>query len=286
MSLLNGKILSKKLKEKLAIDVSQFIQRYGRAPGLATILVGKDPASAVYIKNKRLACEKTGIASYHKEFSADIDESTLAQYIVQLNNDSKIDGILLQLPLPANLNAQKLLNSIAPGKDVDGFHPYNLGKLLKGETAFIPCTPLGILKLLQEYDIKLSGKHCVILGRSNIVGKPMAMLLLQNNATVTVCHSRTDNIESYVQQADIVIAAVGKAKLVKANWIKPEAVVIDVGINRENDGSLCGDVDFNSVEQKASWITPVPGGVGPLTIAMLLENTLLAAQEHEDIKGK
>ncbi|HMQ11453.1 MAG TPA: bifunctional methylenetetrahydrofolate dehydrogenase/methenyltetrahydrofolate cyclohydrolase FolD [Oligoflexia bacterium] len=281
MSLLNGKKLSQKLKDKLAIDVSQFIENYGRAPGLATILVGQDPASAVYIKNKRLACEKTGIISFHKEFDAGINEESLSQYIQELNQNPTVDGILLQLPLPEGLDAEKLLNTIDPDKDVDGFHPFNLGKLLKGEAAFVPCTPLGILKLLEEYDINPAGKHCVILGRSNIVGKPMAMLLLQKNATVTVCHSRTENIEHHVQQADIVIAAVGKAKLVKASWIKPGAIIIDVGINRESGGALCGDVDYEQVENKASWITPVPGGVGPLTIAMLLQNTLLAATQHE-----
>ncbi|MCI5073003.1 bifunctional methylenetetrahydrofolate dehydrogenase/methenyltetrahydrofolate cyclohydrolase FolD [bacterium] len=279
-------MLSKKLKEELTQDVSHFIENHGRAPGLATILVGHDSASAVYIKNKRLSCEKTGITSYHQQFADDIDQQKLIDHINQLNNDPKVDGILLQLPLPIHLNTQKLLNTIDPCKDVDGFHPYNLGKLLKSETAFIPCTPLGILRLLQHYAIELSGKHCVILGRSNIVGKPLAMLLLNNNATVTVCHSKTDNIESYVQQADIVIAAVGKAKLVKEDWIKPGAVVIDVGINRQNDGSLCGDVDYEQTADKASWITPVPGGVGPLTIAMLLQNTVLAAKQQEKIKDR
>ena len=252
-----------------------------RTPGLAVIIVGDNPASRVYVNSKRKDCEECGFFSEEYALPASTTQEALIDLIHQLNGREEIDGILCQLPLPDGIDEEAVLMAISPEKDVDGFHPMNMGALLVGKEGFLPCTPYGIMEILAEYGIDPKGKHCVVIGRSNIVGKPMALLLLQKHGTVTVCHSRTTNLKEICRQADILVAAVGKVNMVTADMIKPGAVVIDVAMNRNEAGKLCGDVDYTAVSAMASAITPVPGGVGPMTRAMLMKNTLLAAQKHQ-----
>jgi methylenetetrahydrofolate dehydrogenase (NADP+)/methenyltetrahydrofolate cyclohydrolase len=252
----------------------------GIQPGLATVLVGDDPASHVYVRNKNKGCQEAGMLSRHIPLPSTTSEAELLKLVAELNADSSIHGILVQLPLPKQINAEKVLMAIDPKKDVDGFHPINMGNLLVGKPGLRPCTPYGVMKLLEEINYTIAGKHAVVIGRSNIVGKPVAVMLLAANATVTICHSKTQNIHDIVKQGDIVVAAVGIPHFVKGSWIKKGAVVIDVGINRMSDGKLAGDVEFSGAQQQASFITPVPGGVGPMTIAMLLANTVEAAKKN------
>ncbi len=278
--LIDGKETAKAVREKIHSEVEAFAAETGKRPGLAVVIVGEDPASQVYVRNKHKACAEVGMYSEVHELPADTDEETLLSLIARLNADEKINGILVQLPLPKHLDEKKVILAIDPKKDVDAFHPVNVGKIMIGDFTFAPCTPAGVMELLHHYGIDVCGKHCVIIGRSNIVGKPQAMLMLKENATVTVCHSRTVGLADIVRGADIVVAAVGRPKFVTAEMVKDGAVVVDVGINRTAEGKLCGDVDFDAVEPKASYITPVPGGVGPMTITMLLKNTLAAAREQ------
>lgn len=273
--ILNGKYVAEKIRHDLSIKVKNIKDKTGRVPGLAVVLVGDDPASKTYVSMKEKACKKVGIYSEVYKLKADAQEHELLKLIHQLNSDEKIDGILVQLPLPGHIDEKKIIDAIKPEKDVDGFHPVNIGKLLINEKGFIPCTPYGIIKLLDYYGIEIEGKNAVVVGRSNIVGKPLAVLLLHRNATVTICHSRTKNLPDITKKADILVAAVGKARIITSDMVKEGAVVIDVGINRI-EGKLRGDVDYEKVKEKASWITPVPGGVGPMTITMLLNNTIEA----------
>ena len=280
--LISGKIVSAKVREEIAKDVASFKEKYGTAPGLAVIMVGDNPASAVYVRNKHKACLEVGMTSFEIKYDGDISESELLSKIDELNSDDRVDGILVQLPLPKHIDEQKVINRISPTKDVDAFHPENVGKIMIGNYTFLPCTPAGIVELLKHYEVEIEGKSCVVIGRSNIVGKPMAHLLLERNGTVTVCHSRTKNLSEITRCADILVVAIGKSEFLTADMVKPGAVVIDVGINRRDDGTLCGDVKFDEVEKIASKITPVPGGVGPMTITMLLKNTLTAAKQHKN----
>lgn len=275
MTIIDGKAVSTAVKDEVKNEVEQ-LKKSGSVPCLAVVLVGNDPASKVYVGNKKKACEYCGIKSLEYLLDENTTEEELLSLINVLNNDSAVNGILVQLPLPKHINEEHIINSIVPSKDVDAFHPVNVGKIMIGNPDFLPCTPAGVMEMLKKYNIETCGKDCVIIGRSNIVGKPMAMLMLAANATVTVCHSKTANIKEKCKNADIIIAAVGKAGFVTADMVKDGAVVIDVGINRNSEGKLCGDVDFESVSQKASYITPVPGGVGPMTIATLMKNTLAA----------
>ena len=276
--IINGKLVTAEVRKQTAGDVSEFKEKYGVTPGLAVILVGNDPASAVYVRNKHKGCLEVGINSYEITMPEETTEEALLSEIARLNADEKVHGILVQLPLPKHISEEKILNSISPMKDVDAFHPENVGKIMLGKYAFLPCTPAGVMELLSFYNVDIEGKECVVLGRSNIVGKPMSQLLLAKNGTVTVCHSRTRNLAEVTKRADILVVAIGKAKFVGKEMVKEGAVVIDVGINRMDDGKLCGDVDFDAVSEVASMITPVPGGVGPMTITMLLKNTLTAAK--------
>ena len=253
------------------------LKNKGVTTGLAVIIVGNNSASRVYVNNKKKACEEVGIESFEFALPEETTQEELLNLIDKLNKDSKVDGILCQLPLPAHIDEQAVINSIDPKKDVDAFHPENVGHIMIGDYTFLPCTPAGIMEMLKFYNIDVKGKKCVVIGRSNIVGKPMAMLLLKENGTVEICHSRTEKLKEETLTADILVAAVGKAYFVTEDMVKEGAVVIDVGMNRNDDGKLCGDVDFESVKEKASFITPVPGGVGPMTITMLLENTVRAA---------
>lgn len=279
-TIIDGKVTSATVRERIKEEVSDFVLKSGKTPGLAVVIVGENPASQVYVRNKHKACGQVGIYSEVYELPENTTEEELLMLVDKLNSDEKINGILVQLPLPKHLNEEKVLLRINPQKDVDAFHPENVGKIMIGNFSFVPCTPAGVMELLKHYNIEIAGKHCVIIGRSNIVGKPQAMLMLKENATVTVCHSRTQNLSDITKQADILVAAVGKANFVTADMVKDNAVVIDVGINRMDDGKLCGDVNFAEVSPKASYITPVPGGVGPMTISMLLQNTLTAAKEQ------
>lgn len=274
-NILDGKALAAEIREDLRGEVEQ-LSKTGRAPGLAVVIVGDDPASRRYVNNKKRACEHVGITSYEYALGADTTQQELVSLVQQLNRDERIDGILVQLPLPAHLDEKAVIYEIDPDKDVDAFHPYNVGKIMIGEPRFAPCTPSGVMELIALSGIDPAGKECVVVGRSNIVGKPQAMLLLQKNGTVTICHSRTKNLAEVTRRADILVAAVGKAKLITADMVKPGAVVIDVGMNRLEDGSWSGDVDFDGVREMAAAITPVPGGVGPMTIAMLMKNTVTA----------
>ena len=274
--ILSGKEVSKRIKDELKVENAE-LKNKGIYAGLAVILVGDDPASKVYVSNKKKACEEIGIYSQEHLLPADITEEELLALIEQLNKDPKISGILVQLPLPEGLDEEKVINSIDPKKDVDAFHPINVGKIMIGNYDFVPCTPAGIMELIKESGIDICGRECVVVGRSNIVGKPMSMLLLHANGTVTVCHSRTKNLAEKTKNADILVAAVGIPNFITGDMIKEGAVVIDVGINRLENGKLTGDVEFESAGKKASAITPVPGGVGPMTIAMLMKNTLKAA---------
>jgi methylenetetrahydrofolate dehydrogenase (NADP+) / methenyltetrahydrofolate cyclohydrolase len=272
--LIDGKKIAAQVRDDVKVGVLKLTQTGQRAPGLAVVLVGSDPASQVYVRNKTKACETAGIHHRQINLEANIGQEALLAVIAELNADVAIDGILVQLPLPAHLDSSLVIRNIDPLKDVDGFHPTSMGRLVLGEKGFVPCTPLGVIEMLKSENIDLSGKNMVIVGRSNIVGKPMALLGLQANATVTVCHSKTKNLRELVAAADVIVAAIGRPKFITADMVKLGAVVIDVGINRCEDGSLCGDVDFESVQSKCSAITPVPGGVGPMTIAMLMFNTL------------
>jgi len=278
--IIDGKALAAKLKVDMQMDVTTLAQKHGRSPGLAVILVGDDPASHVYVKNKEIACEKVGIASISHKLPASTTQEHLLGLIAELNNDPKVDGILVQLPLPEHIQADKVLNTIHADKDVDGFHPFNVGSLAVRQPALRSCTPYGCIKLIETTGISFHGKEAVVVGASNIVGRPMALELLLAGATVTVCHRFTENLQSHIERADIVVAAAGKQGLIKGEWIKKGAVVIDVGIHRLEDGSLTGDVDFEAASKRAGWITPVPGGVGPMTITMLLANTITAFKNH------
>jgi len=276
--ILDGKALAQTLRDRVSTEVDSSRERTGRVPGLTVVLVGENPASQVYVRNKQNACKTAGMRGTLLRLPAEVSEAKLLETIGFLNADPDVHGILVQLPLPAHIDDRKVIESVDPLKDVDGFHPENAGLLAIGHPRFVPCTPLGIRELLIAHEIETRGTHAVVLGRSQIVGKSMALLLLQKgrggDATVTVCHSASRDVESFTRQADILIAAIGRAEFVKASAIKPGAVVIDVGMNRRDDGSLCGDVDYDSASEVASWITPVPGGVGPMTVAMLLRNTL------------
>ena len=277
--ILDGKETAKLLRAEFANRVSELKEKHGRAPGLAVIIVGEDPASKVYVRNKKLGCDEVGFNSRVYELDNDTPEDKLLTLIDKLNRDDEIDGILVQLPLPRQIDPDKVIAAISPEKDVDAFSEINVGKIMIGDYTFAPCTPSGIMALLERYGISPSGKNCVVIGRSNIVGKPMAMLLLHANGTVTVCHSRTNDLAAITKNADILVAAVGKANFVTADMVKKGAVVIDVGMNRNADGKLCGDVAFEEVAPLCSYITPVPGGVGPMTITMLLKNTLAAFEK-------
>lgn len=276
-NIIDGKAIAKTVREEWKERVSQ-LKDQGTTPGLAVIIIGDDPASKVYVKNKIKACEEVGLYSVAHRLSADISEEALLQKIMELNEDSQIHGILVQLPLPDHIDENKVLETISVDKDVDGFHLYNVGALVTGNTIFPPCTPYGVQCLLEHIDIPIEGKHAVVVGRSNIVGKPMAMLLLQMNATISICTSKTQNLADITNLADILVVATGSPQMITGDMVKEGAVVIDVGINRLDDGSLVGDVDFDSVKEKASHITPVPGGVGPMTITMLVVNTVRAAE--------
>jgi methylenetetrahydrofolate dehydrogenase (NADP+)/methenyltetrahydrofolate cyclohydrolase len=279
-SLIDGKAIGAAVRAEVKERAAELIARTGIRPCLAAVLVGEDPASAVYVRNKGKACIEAGMLSRQINLPATTSEKDLLDLVGRLNEDDAVHGILVQLPLPDQIDESRVIEAIAPDKDVDGFHPVNAGRLLIGKPGFVPCTPLGILKLLDYEKIELKGKHAVVVGRSNIVGKPVAILLLSRHATVTICHSRTRDLPGVVRQADVVIAAVGKAEMVRGSWIRPGAVVIDVGINRLPDGRLVGDVAFEEARAVAGKITPVPGGVGPMTIAMLLHNTLEAAERN------
>ena len=277
--IIDGKKISQEIKDELREQVAEQ-KKLGKEAVLAVIQVGTDPASSVYVNNKKKACAYIGIGSLSYELPEETTEEELLALVEKLNGDASVNGILVQLPLPAQIDADKVIRAIAPEKDVDGFHPVNVGLLSIGDDCYAPATPSGIIAMFKEYGIEIAGKHCVIIGRSNIVGKPMAALLLRHNATVTVCHSKTQNLGELTRQADIVIVATGHRHTLTADMVKEGAVVIDVGMNRNELGKLCGDVDFEEVKEKASFITPVPGGVGPMTITELLENTILAAQRH------
>ncbi|HAD99682.1 MAG TPA: bifunctional methylenetetrahydrofolate dehydrogenase/methenyltetrahydrofolate cyclohydrolase FolD [Gammaproteobacteria bacterium] len=276
--IIDGKEIAKKLRSSIAKQVAKL----DRKPGLAVILVGDDPASAVYVRNKDNACKEVGFYSEKINKPSDITQAALLAEVERLNKDDKIDGILVQLPLPSHLDANQVIEAINPNKDVDGFHSENVGKLMQNKPHLRPCTPKGVMTMLATIGVDLTSKNCVVVGASNIVGRPMAMELLNARATVTICNSKTQDLSSKIKQADVVVVAVGKSKMIKGDWIKDGAIVIDVGINRLDDGSLSGDVDFDSAQDKASWITPVPGGVGPMTIATLLENTLTAYTAREE----
>jgi len=275
--LIDGIALSKQLRAQVAAR-TRALHQQGVQPGLAVILVGDNPASQVYVRNKVKACEEAGFHSVLERYDAELSQQALLDHIARLNNDPRIHGILVQLPLPEHIDAQRVIEAIDPDKDVDGFHIASAGALMTGLPGFWPCTPYGCLKMLESIGYDLKGKHAVVIGRSNIVGKPMALMLLQRNATVTVCHSGTQNLAHFTRQADVIVAAVGKRNVLTADMVKPGAVVLDVGMNRNDAGKLCGDVDFDGVRQVASYITPVPGGVGPMTITMLLVNTLESAE--------
>ena len=277
--IIDGKATSAAMKEELKLQIDDFAAKNGFRPGLSVIIVGDDPASAVYVRNKENACAAVGIVSKTYRLPKETTEEELLSLIERLNAADEVHGILVQLPLPKQISEERVLAKISPKKDVDAFHAENVGHIMIGNYHFLPCTPAGVMALLERYHIPVEGKHCVVIGRSNIVGKPQAMLLLEKNGTVTICHSRTKNLADITRQADIIVAAVGRPNFVTADMVKDGATVIDVGINRLPDGTLCGDVAFAEVEKKAYAITPVPGGVGPMTVTMLLYNTLTAAKE-------
>jgi methylenetetrahydrofolate dehydrogenase (NADP+)/methenyltetrahydrofolate cyclohydrolase len=274
-TIIDGKKISAEVKEAVKAEVSELHQK-GIEVSLAVVIVGNNPASRIYVNSKKKACSDLGIVSYEYALPQETTEEELLELVDQLNNDSKVNGILVQLPLPKQIDEKNVIEKISPLKDVDAFHPNNVGKIMIGEYDFLPCTPAGCMDLIHSTGIDVCGKRCVVVGRSNIVGKPMAMLLLHESGTVTICHSKTENLAEICKQADILVAAVGKAKLITADMVKPGAVVIDVGMNRLENGKLCGDVDFENVSKVAGYITPVPGGVGPMTIIMLMENTINA----------
>lgn len=274
------KMDGKALAEKLRLQIHDEVQTLSRKPTLAVILVGDDPASQVYVRNKERDCVECGIKSQGYRLPAEISEQQLLELIEELNQNPLVDGILVQLPLPEHISEKHVIRAIAPDKDVDAFHPYNVGNLMIGEEGFLPCTPAGVMELLEEYNIDPAGKECVVVGRSNIVGKPMALLLLRRNGTVTICHSKTADLKAQTLRADILVSAVGKVNTITGDMVKEGAVVIDVAMNRNSEGKLCGDCDYEAVAQKASYITPVPGGVGPMTRLILMKNTLTAAKRH------
>ncbi len=278
--IIDGKAIAKLVREEVAVRAKRFLEQYGRPAGLEVVLVGEDPASVVYTRNKEKAALEAGVRGKLHRLAADISEAELLATIKRLNDDPTVDGILVQLPLPKQMRADAVLDAVDPAKDVDGFHPVNAGLLSSGRPQLVPCTPQGCMRLLKEAGTKLDGARAVVVGRSNIVGKPVAQLLLAANATVTIAHSKTRDLAAVCREADVLIAAVGRANMLTGDFVREGAVVIDVGINRNAEGKLCGDVDFESAKQKASAITPVPGGVGPMTIACLLENTLIAAERR------
>lgn len=275
--IIDGKAVASEIRTKIKKDVEQ-LRSKGIVPGLAAVLVGDNPASQVYVRNKRKACEEAGIYSEEHKLPADLKQEELVKLVNDLNKDKKINGILIQLPLPKHIDSKMILECVSPDKDVDGFHPYNVGRLTVGDPIFSPCTPHGVIVLLEHYGIKMDGMNAVVVGRSNIVGKPVALMLINRNATVTVCHSRTKDLNERCREADILIVATGRPRMIRGDMVKEGAVVVDVGINREDNGGLVGDVDFEEVSKRAGWITPVPGGVGPMTIAILLKNTVESAK--------
>jgi len=277
LQLLDGKKLSAKIKENLKNEISEFVSKTGTTPGLAVLLVGNDPASHTYVAMKAKACKEVGLYSIVHEMPDTVKEDDILSTIKMINENPKVHGLLVQLPLPKHVDATKILEAVDPAKDVDGFHPFNLGRLVAGLDTFVPCTPLGVMELLAEYGIEVKGKDCVVVGASNIVGKPMASLLLNAGATVDICHIHTKDLKAHTKNADMIFVGVGKAGLITADMVKEGAVVVDIGINKVGD-KLVGDVDFDEVSKKCTYITPVPGGVGPMTIAMLLSNTLKAAK--------
>ena len=278
MQLLDGKKLSKKIELDVAEETRILKETCGCTPGLAVVLVGQDPASAAYVNMKKKACDRVGFYSITHDMPESISQDAIEKTIEMMNNNTNVDGILIQLPLPKQIDTTKLLELVDPAKDVDGFHPFNVGRLVTNLDGFVPCTPLGVMELLKEYDIDVKGKNCVVIGASNIVGKPMASLLLNADATVEICHIHTDDLKKHTLAADIILVGVGVINLIKEDMVKDDAIIIDIGINRADNGKLVGDVDFTNVSEKCSYITPVPGGVGPMTIAMLLSNTLKAAK--------
>ncbi len=286
MQILDGKKLSQKIEVSVSEQTKELKNITGRVPGLAVILVGNDPASAAYVSMKKKACDRVGFYSVTHEMPEDISQEAIEKTIEMMNLNPNIDGILIQLPLPKHIDTTKILELVEPSKDVDGFHPYNVGRLSTGLDGFVPCTPLGVMELLDEYDIDVQGKNCCVVGASNIVGKPLAALLLNANATVEVCHIFTDDLKKHTLNADIILVGAGVINLIKADMVRDGAIIIDIGINRAENGKLVGDVDYEGVANKCSYITPVPGGVGPMTIAMLLSNTLKAAKEHATFELK
>ncbi|MBE0498432.1 MAG: bifunctional methylenetetrahydrofolate dehydrogenase/methenyltetrahydrofolate cyclohydrolase FolD [Campylobacterales bacterium] len=281
MQILDGKALSSKIQEEVALEVTELRKKTGRTPGLAVILVGNDPASHAYVAMKKKACDKVGFYSVTHEMPADISQDAIEKTIEMMNLNPNIDGILIQLPLPEQIDTTKLLELVSPHKDVDGFHPFNVGRLTTGLEGFVPCTPLGVMELLEAYKIDVKGMNACVVGASNIVGKPMASLLLNANATVDICHIFTKDLKAHTRNADILLVGVGVINLITEDMVKEGAIIIDIGINRTEDGRLVGDVDFEKVSEKASYITPVPGGVGPMTIAMLLRNTVESAKKRQ-----
>lgn len=282
--IIDGKAVSAAVKQEVAEETAKLKDEKGLKIGLAVVIVGNNPASRVYVNNKKKACEAVGFQSFEYALDENTTQEQLLDLISVLNRDVRVNGILVQLPLPAHIDEKKVMDAISPEKDVDAFHAINVGKIMIGEYAFLPCTPAGVMRLIESTGTEISGKQCVVIGRSNIVGKPMAMLLLHKSGTVTICHSKTQNLKEICLGADILVVAVGKANFVTGDMIKEGAVVIDVGMNRLENGKLCGDVEFESAEKKASYITPVPGGVGPMTIAMLMKNTLTAAKQQAGIE--
>jgi len=276
-NIIDGKAIAQQVRAEWKVRADALKAR-GITPGLAVIIVGEDPASRVYVANKVKACAELGLHSVHVELLADTSEADLLSKIAEFNADPKIHGLLVQLPVPKHIDSRKVIEAISPEKDVDGFHPISVGALATGNMRFAPCTPFGSMTLLEKSGVPIEGKHAVVVGRSNIVGKPMALLLLQHNATVTICTSKTVDLAKYTRDADILVVAIGRAKMITGDMIKPGAAVIDVGMNRDENGKLCGDVDFNSAKEVAGWITPVPGGVGPMTITMLVANTVQSAE--------
>ncbi|MDR1639336.1 MAG: bifunctional methylenetetrahydrofolate dehydrogenase/methenyltetrahydrofolate cyclohydrolase FolD [Clostridiales bacterium] len=276
--IIDGKAIAKEIREEIKAEV-EALEKVGLKPGLAVVIVGEDPASQIYVGSKEKACKAAGILSEVYKLPESAEQSELLELVEKLNKREDIHGILVQLPLPKHMDSEAVIEAIDPSKDVDAFSPVNVGRIMIGQHSLAPCTPAGIIELIKRSGVSISGKRCVVIGRSNIVGKPVAMLLLHESGTVTICHSRTANLQSVTQEADILIAAIGKPKYVTADMVKPGACVIDVGVNRLPDGKVCGDVDFDSVSQVAGYITPVPGGVGPMTISMLLKNTVAAAKD-------
>lgn len=283
MAIIDGKAVSRAVRERVSAETAK-LKEQGVTPGLAVIIVGEDPASQVYVRNKEKACEEVGFFSEKYALPASTTQEELNALVEELNQRKDINGILCQLPLPKHLDDKEVINAISPEKDVDAFHPVNVGAIMIGDYSFLPCTPAGVMELIHSTGVEISGKKAVVMGRSNIVGKPMAMLLLHENATVEITHSKTKNLAEITREADILVAAIGKAKFVKADMVKEGAIVIDVGMDRDENGKLCGDVDFDDVADKCSYITPVPGGVGPMTISMLMQNTLTAAKLQNGIK--